>query len=174
MRTLVTYVSKHGSTRGIAEAIGRRLRERGVDAEVRPIGDGDGLEGYDAVVVGSAVYLGSWMKEAQAFLERHAEALRTVPVWLFSSGPTAEDPLDRAVSAKQLRQLDAVGARDHHLFRGALDPEGLGFLERRAVKMAKQPLGDFREWSDVERWADSISDLRAGSSGRRPAGDTRT
>src|SRR5512134_2275507 len=123
MTALVTYASKHGSTRGIAEAIGSRLRERGVDAEVRPIGEVDGFERYDVLVIGSAVYLGSWRKEALAILDRHAEAMRRVPVWLFSSGPTATDPMDRAVSAKQLRRLDAVGARGHHLFRGALDPE---------------------------------------------------
>lgn len=117
----------------------------------------DDLERYDAVVVGSAVYLGAWMKEALVFLDRHAETLRRIPVWLFSSGPTATDPMDRAVSAKQLRRVDALGARDHHLFRGALDPDHLGFLERRAVKAAKQPLGDFRDWDDVGRWADSIA-----------------
>ena len=161
MTVLVTYASKHGSTQGIAEAIGDRLRERGVDAEVRPLVAVDGLERYDAIVLGSAVYLGSWMKEAQAFLEQHAETLGHVPVWLFSSGPTADEGLDLAVSAKQQQRLEAVGARDHHLFRGALDPEGLGFLERKAVKMAKQPLGDFRQWSDVERWADSIAESRA-------------
>jgi menaquinone-dependent protoporphyrinogen oxidase len=66
--------------------------------------------------------------------------------------------MDRAVSVKQLRRLDSVGARDHHLFRGALDPGRLGFLERRAVKAAKQPLGDFREWSDVQSWADEVAD----------------
>lgn len=158
MTVLVTYASKHGSTQGIAEAIGGRLRERGVDAEVRPVRDVDGLERYDAVVVGSAVYLGSWMKEALAFLDRHAEALRRIPVWLFSSGPTGTDPTGEALLDKQQRRLDSVGARDHHLFRGALDPENLGFLERRIVKAAKTPLGDFRDWSDVERWADSIAD----------------
>ncbi|HET9249808.1 MAG TPA: flavodoxin domain-containing protein [Actinomycetota bacterium] len=161
MTTLVTYASKHGSTQGIAEAIAGRLRERGLDAEVRPLDEVDGLERYDAVVLGSAVYLGSWMKEARAFLDRHAEELDRVPMWLFSSGPTATDPIDRALSAKQLQRLDALGARDHHLFRGALDPGGLGFLERRAVKAARQPLGDFREWSDVQRWADAIADAAA-------------
>jgi len=80
MTVLVTYASKHGSTQGIAEAIGERLRERGMDAEVRPVRDVDGLERCDAVVVGSAVYLGSWMKEALAFLDRHAEALGRIPV----------------------------------------------------------------------------------------------
>jgi menaquinone-dependent protoporphyrinogen oxidase len=120
----------------------------------------DGLERFDALVIGSAVYLGSWMKEALGFLDRHAETLRRIPVWLFSSGPTAADPMDRAVSAKQLRRFEALGPRDHHLFRGALDSDGLGFLERAAVKAAKQPLGDFRDWRDVERWADTIADLR--------------
>ncbi len=161
MRVLVTYASKHGSTQGIAEAIGGRLRERGVDAEVRPVRDVDDMERYDAVVVGSAVYLGSWMKEALAFLDRHAEALRRIPVWLFSSGPTGTDPTDAALLDKQRRRLDAVGARGHHLFRGALDPEHLGFLERRVVKAAKTPLGDFRDWSEVECWADEIADPMA-------------
>jgi len=158
MRVLVTYASKHGSTRGIAEAIGGRLRERGLDAEVRPVGEVDGLERYDALVIGSGVYLGSWMKEALAFLDRHAETLHRVPTWLFSSGPTGTEPTDGALLDKQRRRLDAIGARDHHLFRGALDPEHLGFLERRAVRAAKAPPGDFRDWRDVERWADDIVD----------------
>ena len=158
MTALVTYASKHGSTQGIAEAIGRRLRERGVDAEVRPVREVTGLERYDTVVLGSAVYLGAWLKEATAFLDRHAEALHRVPVWLFSSGPTADDPMDLAVSVKTRQRLDGLGARDHHLFRAALDPKHLNFFERTAIKAAKSPIGDFRDWSDVERWADSIAD----------------
>lgn len=159
MTVLVTYASKHGSTQGIAEAIGERLRGRGLDAEVRPVREVKGLEPYDTVVLGSAVYLGAWMKEAQAFLDRHEAALREVPLWLFSSGPTAADQgMDLAVSVKTRERLDALGARDHHLFRAALDAKRLNLLERTAIKAAKQPLGDFRNWNDVQRWADSIAD----------------
>lgn len=159
MTVLVAYASKHGSTQGIAEAIGERLRERGVDAEVRPVREVDGLERYDTVVLGSAVYLGAWLKEATAFLDRHEERLRRVPLWLFSSGPTAADQgMDLAVSAKLRERLDALGARDHHLFRAALDAKKLSLLERTAIKAAKQPIGDFRDWTDIERWADSIAD----------------
>lgn len=162
MTVLVTYASKHGATKGIAEAIGDRLREHGLETEVRPIGDVDDPARYDALVIGSAVYLGSWMKEANAFIDRHAETLHRVTTWLFSSGPTAPDPVDRALSAKQQRRIEAVGARDHHLFRGALDPKQLGLLERGAIKGAKSPIGDFREWADVERWADEIADPAVG------------
>jgi menaquinone-dependent protoporphyrinogen oxidase len=158
MTVLVAYASKHGSTQGIAEAIGERLRERGVDAEVRPVREVDGLERYDTVVLGSAVYLGAWLKEATAFLDRHEERLRRVPLWLFSSGPTAADQgMDLAVSAKLRERLDALGAPDHHLFRAALDAKKLSLLERTAIKAAKQPTGDFRDWTDIERWADSIA-----------------
>lgn len=158
MTFLVTYASKHGSTKGIAEAIGERLRERGLDAEVRSVREVKKLERYDSVVLGSAVYLGAWLKDAQRFLDRHEEALRRMPLWLFSSGPTGDDPMDRAVSVKTQQRLDALGARDHHLFRAALDPKRLNVLERTAIKAAKSPIGDFRDWSDIERWADSIAD----------------
>jgi menaquinone-dependent protoporphyrinogen oxidase len=161
MTVLVAYASKHGSTQGIAEAIGGRLRERGVDVEVRPVGDVEHLEPFDTLVVGSAVYLGAWMKDAQAFLDRHAEALRRLPVWVFSSGPTKDDPVELAVSAKQRERIQAVGPRDHHLFRGAFDPKSVGLLERTALKAAKQPPGDFRDWSDVADWADSIAEATA-------------
>jgi menaquinone-dependent protoporphyrinogen oxidase len=161
MTVLVAYASKHGSTREIAEAIGGRLRVHGLDAEVHPVGEVLDLEPYAAVVLGSAVYLGKWMKEALDFLDRNEEVLRRMPVWLFSSGPTGAEAPDEALLEKNRRRLDSVGARDHHVFRGALEPGELGFLERRVIKTAKAPVGDFREWTDVEHWADQIADSSA-------------
>ncbi len=158
MTVLVAYATKHGSTEGIAEAIGRRLRERGLDAEVRPVREVTDLGPYETVVLGSAVYLGAWLKEAQAFLDTHEEPLRRRSLWLFSSGPTAPDQgMDVAVSATLRERLDTLGARDHHLFRGALDRKRLGLLERAAIRAAKQPLGDFRDWADIEAWADRVA-----------------
>jgi menaquinone-dependent protoporphyrinogen oxidase len=171
MTVLVMYATKHGFTREIAEAIGGRLREHGLDAEVRPISEVGDLERFDALVIGSAVYVGSWMKEASAFLDRHEETLHRVPTWLYSSGPTTPDPVDRALTDKQQRRLDAVGARDHHLFGGALDPEHLGFLERTAVKVAKVPFGDFRDWDEIQAWAATIAgELAKQTAARDPGG----
>jgi len=71
MTVLVTYASKHGSTEEIARRIADRLRERAVDAEARPITEVHDLGDAEVVVLGSAVYMGSWMKEASQFAERH-------------------------------------------------------------------------------------------------------
>jgi menaquinone-dependent protoporphyrinogen oxidase len=158
VRTLVTYASKHGSTREIAQAIGCRLTERGLDVEVRPVGEAGDVAGFGAVVLGSAVYLGSWRKEAGAFLERNRATLREIPVWLFSSGPIGDDPKDEPLTEKQRRQLEAVGARSHRVFGGTLDADELGFLERTAIRAAKLPVGDYRSWDDIQRWADEIAD----------------
>ncbi len=157
MTVLVAYASKHGSTEGIARSIAERLRERGTDAETRPIGEVKDLGNVKAIVVGSAVYMESWMKEASAFVERHREALSRIPVWLFSSGPTGTEPTDVGVSEKQLAALQALGPRDHRLFYGALDPGKLGFLERKMVKAVKAPVGDFRDWDEIRAFADEIA-----------------
>src|SRR5690242_14484021 len=87
MRVLVVYVSKYGSTRGIAERIARTLNESGQQAAAVPAGKAGVLEGYDAFVIGSATYMFSWMKDAVDFVGENASLLRGKPVWLFSSGP---------------------------------------------------------------------------------------
>ena len=158
MSVLVAYASKHGSTEGIARAIAQRLRERGYEADVRPVDRADPAD-VEAVVLGSAVYAGAWIKHAIRFVERHRAALRERPVWLFSSGPTGrEPPASVGVSEKQLATLrDAIGPRDHRLFAGALDPGRLGFAERQIVKAVKAPTGDFRDWDDVASYADRIA-----------------
>src|SRR3954454_11475137 len=79
MTVLVTYASKHGATTEIAEALGRELWARGVRAEVRSADEVDGVSAYDAVVLGSAIYMGKWLPAALE-LARTCDERRT---WLF-------------------------------------------------------------------------------------------
>jgi menaquinone-dependent protoporphyrinogen oxidase len=158
MKILVAYASKHGATTGIAEAIGRRLTELGHVAEVREVDDVADAAPYDAVVLGSAVYAGSWRDDAVAFARRHEAALVTKPVWLFSSGPLGEQVIDEQQQPKQIAALTtALAPKDHRIFFGALDREQLGFGERMLVKAVKAPDGDFRDWDDIRTWADEIA-----------------
>ena len=156
---VVAYASKHGSTEGIALAIAKRLQERGHDSLARPVDAIDDLANVDAVVLGSGVYAGSWLKEAIGFAERHRNELARVPVWLFSSGPLGEQVIDDEEQPRQLAELrEHLSPRDHEVFYGALDPTKLSFPERMIVKAVKAPDGDFRDWGAIAAWADTIAD----------------
>src|SRR5579884_626876 len=94
MNVLVASQTQHGATREIADMIGATIAARGIETDIRDLASVADVAGYDAVVLGSAVYMGRWMKPAQAFVERHAEELRARPTWLFSSGPIGAAPKD--------------------------------------------------------------------------------
>ena len=103
MKVLVTATTKHGATAEIAATIGEALRgEHGLDATVVPPEEVATVDGYDAVVLGSAVYAGHWLAPAKKLVDRAGRALAGRPVWLFSSGPVGdppkpeEDPVDVA------------------------------------------------------------------------------
>jgi menaquinone-dependent protoporphyrinogen oxidase len=182
-KVLVVYGSRHGATEGVAQRIGEVLRAQGLAAPVVSadvVADED-VRDADAIVVGSAVYMGHWLKEPTEFLEHYPTLLRARPVWLFSSGPlpgstASKDPSDPLTDAlgpnagpgsggrKKIDELAAsIGARDHRVFLGRYDPDEppRSFPERivRMLPISKGvlPHGDFRNWPDIEAWALEIA-----------------
>jgi menaquinone-dependent protoporphyrinogen oxidase len=155
---LVAYASKHGATEGIAQHIARSLNEAGREADARSVTDVHEFGAPDAVVIGSAVYAGSWRKEAVEFVESHADELARLPVWLFSSGPLGEQVADDEEQPRQLAEIRArISPRGHKMFFGDLDAGKLSFGERMMVKAVKAPEGDFRNWDAIRDWADGIA-----------------
>jgi menaquinone-dependent protoporphyrinogen oxidase len=76
MKVLVTAASKHGATAEIGATIGEVLGgEQGLDATVVPPEEVAAVDGYDAVVLGSAVYAGHWMAAAKELVDRAGSAL---------------------------------------------------------------------------------------------------
>lgn len=157
MRVLVSAGTKHGATAEIAGVIGEELRNGGHEVSVvEPSAVAD-LEGYEAYVLGSAVYAGRWLGEARELVEEHADTLRSKPVWLFSSGPVGEPPKpeEDPVDAEPL--IAATGAREHRVFSGKIDRNTLGLGEKAIVMALRAPEGDFRDWNAVRAWAAGIS-----------------
>ena len=160
---LVAYATKYGATAEIAEKIGEVLREAGLQTDVLPAHKVSDLTPYQAVVLGSAVYIGQWRKEAAKFLETNEDALAERPVWLFSSGPTGEgDPVElmKGWSFPEAQQevADRIGPRDIAIFHGAMDTNRLSLPERLILKGVKAPTGDFRDWGAITSWATAIAE----------------
>ena len=162
-KVLVAYGTKYGATAEIAEKIGEVLRQTGLPTDVLTADRVGDLGLYKAVVLGSAVYMGQWRKEASKFLTANEAALAQKPMWLFSSGPTGEgDPLELVQGWRLPGKLqpiaDRIGARDVAVFQGAVDANKLNFLEKWILKNVKSPAGDFRNWEAIAAWAATIAE----------------
>jgi menaquinone-dependent protoporphyrinogen oxidase len=159
---LVAYASKYGSTKEIAEKIGRVLTEAGFAVDVLAADRVADVGSYQAVVLGSAVYIGSWRRAAARFLKDNEKALAERPLWLFSSGPTGRgDPVELTKGWRFPKSLQPVADRirpvESVLFQGAVDDRNLGFFARWAIKNVKAPIGDFRDWNAISAWAGNIA-----------------
>jgi menaquinone-dependent protoporphyrinogen oxidase len=177
---LVTYASKHGGTQGIADRIARQLTNAGHAVELRPVKEIATVDGYDAVVIGSAAYMGSWLKDATEFVRRNVASLAMTQVWLFSSGPLGTNPRDAqgndlltASAPKEFAEFkETIKPRDMKVFFGALDPNKLNFAEKliRSTPAGRTllPEGDFRDWNAIEEWAGAVAaELAAVGAGSR-------
>jgi menaquinone-dependent protoporphyrinogen oxidase len=160
---LVTYASKYGATKEIAEKIGEVLRQAGLQVDVFPVDGALDITPYKAIVLGSAIYVGKWQKEAVEFLQTYEKTLADRQVWLFSSGPTGEgDPLELVEGLRFPVALqpvmDRIHPRDIAVFHGYINPEKLNFIEKWSIKsLVKKPFGDFRQWDAISSWATSIA-----------------
>ena len=161
---LVTYASKYGATREIAEKIGEVLQKAGLQVDVSPVNGIRELNAYQAVVLGSALYIGKWQSEAMKFIKDNEKSLAKRAVWLFSSGPTGEgDPLELIDGKRLPAELQPVAGRirprDIVVFGGYINPDKVNFIEKMAVKnLVKKPFGDFRDWHNIVAWSTKIAE----------------
>ena len=158
MKVLVSAASKHGATAGIADAIGSALMSRGLEVTVKEPDQVEEVHTFDAILVGSAVYAGHWMKPAIELTERFAERFPGKPVWLFSSGPLGDPPKPTEDPVDVAEVMKVTGARGHRVFAGKLDRSMLSFPERAIVGALRAPYGDFRDWDEIRTWAEEIAD----------------
>ena len=157
MKVLVCAATKYGATGEIADAVADVLAEKGLEVTVIPPEQASAIEQFDAVVLGSAVYMGQWMKPARELVDRSAAALAARPVWLFSSGPVGEPakPAENPVDVSKI--LQSTKARDHRVFTGRLVRKHLSFPDRAMASAIRAAEGDFRNWAEIRAWAAGIA-----------------
>lgn len=160
-RVLVGYATGTGSTTGVAEAIGKTLGERGFSVDVKPMKQRPSVQGYDAVVLGSAINGGQWLPEAIAFLEANREALQQVSTSLFcvhamNCGPDAKKTKRRLAYLDKERAL--VTPASEGFFAG-VGPTGANAnaIARWAFRAFGGDVeGDGRDWGQIARWAQGL------------------
>ena len=166
LRVLVSAASMHGSTSDIAQAIADVLTEQGMAATVLPPEEVQSVEEYDAVVIGSAVYMSHWLDPAKDLVTRCLDQISTRPVWLFSSGPVG-NPVSKLALAMAKDPVEAAGlrlatcARDHRMFAGKLDRKVLSHAQRSSLMIFHGLEGDFRDWAEIRQWASGIAEQLA-------------
>jgi menaquinone-dependent protoporphyrinogen oxidase len=165
---LVTYASRGGATRGVAETIGKTLLECGSAVEVLPMDAVADVGGYRAVVAGSAIRGGKWLPEAITFMLTHQGALQRRPFAAFlvcltltmGKGKYHDQVASWMAPVEALVPPVSVG-----LFAGALDANGTlewsfnTAMMRAAVALGVFGRGDQRDWSAIQGWAKELAPL---------------
>ncbi|HEV2583932.1 MAG TPA: flavodoxin domain-containing protein [Ktedonobacteraceae bacterium] len=152
---LVAYATKYGSTREVAEAIAATLSLEGLEVEIQPAREVRSLDGYGAVVLGAALYMGRWHKDARRFLKRHRAALSQRQVAIFALGPLSAAEEDRRGSREQLdralAQVPWLTPVEVEMFGGMINPAQLHF------PFNHMPAGDARDWKAIRAWASKLA-----------------
>jgi menaquinone-dependent protoporphyrinogen oxidase len=163
-KMLVAYATKYGATAEIAEKIGEVLVQAGIPTDVSPVNQVKDMDSYGAVVLGSAVYIFRWRKEAARFLKANARKLAELPLWIFSSGPTGKgNPVELTNGwrfPKRLQPLlDDIEPREVVVFHGAIDPGKMKGLEKWMIQKVGAAVEDSRDWEAIASWTKSIASV---------------
>ena len=179
-RILIAYGTVHGSTAEIAARIGARLSDAGFDTDVLHANLGIEIAKYDALVVGSPMYAGTWTRDPAIMLVANRDRVEHLPVALFSVGMIdVKHPgqlqqehdawIEKAFVGEGL-MLNVVSSG---VFNGAFWRSNLPWWMRIIdAIMRVTPQGDYRQWDVIESWADETAiALRNAVGGSHTLGD---
>lgn len=159
---LIAYATKHGFTGEVAERIGATLVEAGLRTEVMPVEEVRNVEGYDAVILGTAVKGSEVLPEAMDFAEKYRSDLAAKPTALFGLSmimqePTPENKKKVAAILNSLRfEMRPI---DVGVFGGVRDPKNIAWVMKWATRKYNVATGDFRDWDSIRQWSERLADL---------------
>lgn len=152
-KILIAYGTAAGSTREVAQAISEEMSSAGAQVDVKPVEDIKTIEGYDGVVVGTAVRMFHILGKTRRFLKRHKKALQNIPVAYFlvclTMGEETPENIERAKKYAQ-PMIDTKDPVSLGLFGGCIDHDKLNDFFGKTMKSV--PEQDHRDWEKIGAW----------------------
>jgi menaquinone-dependent protoporphyrinogen oxidase len=159
---LITYGSRSGSMKDVAEAIGSTMEDAGIEVDVRPMTNIKSISDDLSVVIGTALYGGRFPKEFRRFVKRFQRELGNVHPWIFVLAPTENEGKHFAAAEEQARQglgkYPWLHAADVRVMGGSVDLYRLRLPFPFSLLMRKVPASDSRDWDFIRRWASAIAE----------------
>ena len=160
---LVTFATRYGSTREVAQSIADTLKESGIEVDFQLIREVRSVEKYQAVVLGAPLYMFRWHKDARRFLSKHRKEIVQRPIAIFALGPIHDEEKEWQDVQKQLDKALAkypwLNPAAVEIFGGRFDPARLRFPYSFLPAMRKIPASDIRDWAKIKSWAENLPDL---------------
>ena len=162
---LVTYATRTGSTKGVAEAIAKTITENGLSVDLLPMQDVKDLTTYQALIVGSAIQNRQWLPEAMQFLQAHRSTLAQKRVATFTLCMTLAMKNGKKYRPDIMEWLSpvrrAVNPVSEGLFAGILDISKIPSFSDRlkfrlSVLFGVWSEGDHRDWDAIQVWAKDL------------------
>lgn len=176
-KILIAYGSNYGSTREIAEHLGKYLRDKGFEIDSLNLNTQKrkfsmNLDKYEGFIIGSGIYAGSWTSKITKFIKKNAAALKQKDIAAFAVCGESHNP-DRIEIArinyveKYLKKYGIIP--DFGIaFAGVLDLSSTtpySKLEQKIIRMINKKdsavlmheKNDFRNWEIVEKFADDFT-----------------
>lgn len=168
-RVLIAYCTRSGSTEEVAEEIGRTMQAAGVAVEVKSMPDVQAIAEDQAVILGTALYIGHFAKEFHHFAAQFKRELAGVHPWIFVLGPTEKTRKQFAIAEeharKELAKCSWIHPADMRVLGGKFDPGSLKLpfplnlvMKFPGNPLSKAPASDIRDWAWIRSWANAIAE----------------
>lgn len=158
-RILITYATRAGSTSEVVSIIGEELSKRGYVVEIFPVKSKPAVEGYTAVLIGSAIRMGNWLPEAVEFIKQNQTPLNSIPTAIFTvhmlnTGDDKQSQINRLTYLNSIRPL--LKPVSEVYFSGKMDFRQLSFADRLIAKAVRAVEADRRNWDMIREWAQTL------------------
>ena len=157
-----------------------RFTAAGFDTDTLEANPGIDVGKYDALIVGAPMYASRWLPDPTLILVVNHERMRGIPVALFSvgtidvkhPGKLRQDHDEWVKTAFAQEDID-LNIFASAVFDGAYHRRNLPFGMRIVDSILRiTPQGDYRQWDEIENWADETAGALSKILSNDPVGDS--